>query len=100
MLKYKIETTHRVDYNDFDQAATAFLKSKNIALPKGMEKNGYECVAQSEWGNDSSHSFTVEPKIVEDGWADKYGPYPRDILNWMCGDGLIPKGKYYIDVCW
>jgi len=69
----------------------------------------FEMVANGEWCNDTSHQFTVEPKI--DKWAAKDAEKfrkdgkPRGLSNWdvmniLCADGWLEPGEYLVEVCW
>lgn len=49
----KIVTKIEMDYNELDQL---------IENEFGMQPGTYESVAQNEWNNYSSYTFTVEPK--------------------------------------
>ncbi len=93
-LKTRIETTHAVNYNDLDK----FIRHHT-------GQRDYECVPLQEWGNDSHHSFTVEP-IKSDynrrDWdAFKAGTHDGSyilgvILDGLCSEGKLAAGKYLV----
>lgn len=95
------KTIFEVDYNEFDRAATEFLKSKGVDVESDV-------VCDNEWSNDSQHSCTV--KNTSDDFFEKYAKPSllkgelssewQSILQWMCIDGLIEPGEYIIDICW
>ena len=107
LLKSETKTIISVDYNDVDNAITAFLLEKD-ALTKSMRsermrerKPRYECVAENKWGNDSEHEIEVEAKdLDEDDKKDMTYVSTGDILDWMCFEGRVKAGTYLINICW
>lgn len=103
-MKTTTKTVIEVDYNELDGEVTRFLRSKNIEVGE----YGYECTAEEEWGNDSSHELNVDGKL--DDFFEKYDKpdilkgklsYKLSaILNWMAAEKVIEPGKYLVNVCW
>lgn len=97
-LKVKTETTHFVDYRDFD----AFVQHHT-------GRKDYESVPLQEWSNDSDKVFNVggTPNKFDkrDFEAFKAGTHDgawlaQTILNALCAEGKLPAGKYTIRVSW
>jgi|ERR1035437_137067 hypothetical protein len=100
-MKTKTKTVIEVDYHDLNEEIAKFLKSKD--LPIGAD--GFECVVEEEWGNDSDHAFTLEKEQPDeyDMVKMKKGNYQYkvgSILNWMCAEGVLAAGEYLVTVCW
>jgi hypothetical protein len=100
-MKTKTKTIIEVEYSELDKEIAKFLKRKNLLV----DKNGFNCVVEEEWSNDSEHSFAVEKEQPEDYNMKeiKEGNYHfkvGTILNWMCADGIISSGEYLVTVCW
>lgn len=90
-----------IDYNDLDRGVTDFLKSKGI----DTGKYGYSSVIENDWANDSTYEVLVDGNLAYNIYdADKMErfqiPSLNYILNLMCCEGLLNKGKYLIKVCW
>jgi Zn-finger nucleic acid-binding protein len=69
----------------------------------------FEMACNGEWSNDTSHQFTVEPKVgsyeAEDAAKFRKDGKPRglsngDVLNILCQDGWLEPGEYLVEVCW
>jgi hypothetical protein len=97
MLQVTKETFYKVEYHHLEKFAIEHL---------GLEN--YSFVQTQECGNDSSHEFDVgkryhgyeedTKKILYTKLVPMYRN--RAILNMLCEKGLIPQGKYLINVCW
>ncbi len=103
-MKFTKKTVIEINYGDLDELITDFLKSKGFS-EKNFDKYGYECVAENEWGNDQSHSFTVSGEIgsyTQKKIDEKdYGSLSTyDLLDWICAEKGIDPGEYLVDVCW
>jgi len=97
-LKCTTETIIRVEYSDLDKFIQEITGQKD-----------YECVPSEEWGNDSSHRFTVDGDLSKFDLKDwnKFKAGGEDhsyklrlILDGMCADKHIPAGIYLVRVCW
>lgn len=74
-----------------------------------FEMPHFEMVCNGEWGNDTSHQFTVGPKIdsyaAKDAAKFRKDGKPRGlgngaVMNILCQDGWLEPGQYLVEVCW
>lgn len=101
-MKITTKTIHSVNYNDFDEAISEFLKEK------GATETSFEIVAYEELGNDSAQTFDIgkydwavpneedKAEILNGTLHYRTG----DILEWMCAEGKIPAGDYVVEISW
>lgn len=90
----------KVDYNDLDAAITSFLKEKEYS-GAWSGRHGYSCVAQNEWCNYQSHSFTVAPKKpTSEDLEDLGGLSTGELLDYMCAEGKVEAGEYLVEIFW
>ena len=100
MPEYLLKGTRKVlieiDVFDLDDAITKFIKSKYYS-DKNFDRHGYESIAENEWCNDESHTFTVQPEVSTKELDDMS---TRDLLNVMCAEGLVEPGEYLVEISW
>ncbi|KPK54167.1 MAG: hypothetical protein AMS22_06300 [Thiotrichales bacterium SG8_50] len=94
----RIQTTIRIDYGVIEDIVHRFYSRPD-----------YSFVATEECGNDTLHSFTVNPaamtrydreqmELFRAGESADFSNY--DVLNALCVDRFLDPGKYIVEVCW
>lgn len=93
----KTETFITADYQEIDELVHKHYNNKS-----------YKFAVIQESGNDSTHKFNIDGKIdkndLEDANEIRNGKIPLYsnwlVLNCLCADGYLEKGKYLITVSW
>ena len=103
-MKVIEKTIFEVDYNDLDKAINKFLKSKGVNIQ-------YEYIATEELGNYASCFFKLFDSYYDElrygreyiltavSSHDLRGT-TYSILLWMCEEGVIEQGEYFVKVDW
>ena len=96
----KIRTLIDMDHRELDSLVTEHMS------PGGVWSK-FESVAYFEWGNDEVHpasgiNGTLSKSDMTDAQAliDNGDAWPtlETILNWLCKEGHIPAGDYFVSV--
>lgn len=96
-LKIKVEeaTRFELDYNDFDR------------IVEEVYGHRYEFTAYNECNNDSYHPFQVSGKVDDYVTEEVQGFLSTGkmccsdcLMQDLAAKGVIPKGQYYVEVCW
>lgn len=100
MLTRTKTSVTKIDYYDLDECITSFLKEKGYS-EKNFNKYGYQCIAENEWCNYQSHSFTVKPKMPTSADLEDLGGLSTgELLDYMCAEGNVEAGEYLVEIFW
>lgn len=91
----KTETIHGLEYHEFEKLVHEHID----------ESGKYSFTAGEETGNDTAQTFMVDdPYPGELEQLEGEGPYHQYqagiLLTKLAAEGIIPKGKYVIEVSW
>lgn len=88
-------TNFILDYRKFDELVNMYVPSAN---------RKYEVIAYEEWNNDESHSWYGDGILdcqakedIDKGKLKFNGPV---LLNFLIAKGVLPFGRYIIEVSW
>lgn len=96
----KTETVHRLEYQHFEELVNEFILGGVDRHVKGS----YSFPAGEETSNDTAQTYTVygTPDPSEDIMekAPHFQYRASELLEHLAEKGIIPTGKYVIEVCW
>jgi hypothetical protein len=99
----------RIDYSAIDEIVYNYYGNNKQGQSGRPRPPAFEMVCNGEWCNDSSHQFDVSPVtdayVKEDAMKFRKDGDPRglsnsDVLNILCEDGWLERGRYLVEVCW
>lgn len=94
-----IKTVISMDYSEVDKHI-----NDNFFNDVIDNRKRFSCIASEEWGNYQSHEFDLDGDLdeyeIEDIEDRKFMYMTHTYLNKLVQMGVIPKGKYLIEIYW